>query len=68
MPVDLSGARWRKSTYSDNGGECLEVAAGVPGLIPARDSKDPEGAALVFPVEAWQSFLAAVQAGEFGTA
>ncbi|MFF1902725.1 DUF397 domain-containing protein [Kitasatospora sp. NPDC058218] len=67
MPVDLGAARWHKSMYSDNGGECLEAATGVPGLIPVRDSKDPEGAALIFPAEAWQSFVIAVRAGEFGT-
>ncbi|MGV9267907.1 DUF397 domain-containing protein [Kitasatospora sp. NPDC003701] len=66
MRVDLRSARWRKSTYSDNGGECLEVAAGVPGLIPVRDSKDPDGPVLVFPVGTWQSFVFAVRAGEFG--
>ncbi|MFB8174121.1 DUF397 domain-containing protein, partial [Kitasatospora purpeofusca] len=31
------------------------------------DSKDPAGPALLFPSDAWQSFVAGVQAGEFGT-
>ncbi|MGV9270834.1 DUF397 domain-containing protein, partial [Kitasatospora sp. NPDC003701] len=31
-----------------------------------RDSKDPQGPALVFPAEAWQAFIAGVQSGEFG--
>ncbi|MFF0410148.1 DUF397 domain-containing protein [Kitasatospora sp. NPDC004745] len=58
---------WRKSSYSgDNAGECIEVAPGFPGLVPVRDSKDPGGAALVFPADAWQSFVAAVRCGEFG--
>ncbi|MFI5648576.1 DUF397 domain-containing protein [Kitasatospora sp. NPDC051705] len=42
------------------------MAPGFPGLIPVRDSKDPGGAALVFPADAWQSFVAAVRCGEFG--
>ncbi|MFE5587592.1 DUF397 domain-containing protein [Kitasatospora sp. NPDC056531] len=63
--VDLSSASWVKSSYSNNGGDCVEVAA-VPGLAPVRDSKDPEGPALVFPAEAWMSFVAAVRGGEFG--
>ncbi|MER7702204.1 DUF397 domain-containing protein [Kitasatospora sp. NPDC097605] len=66
MDVDLSGANWHKSTYSQNGGACVEVAPGFPGLVPVRDSKDPSGPALVFPADAWRSFVTAVQAGEFG--
>ncbi|MFD7902758.1 DUF397 domain-containing protein [Kitasatospora sp. NPDC059722] len=65
-PVDLTDAAWFKSSYSNNGGSCVEVAAGFLGLAPVRDSKDPQGPALVFPVEAWRSFVTAVQAGEFG--
>ncbi|MEZ3179859.1 DUF397 domain-containing protein [Streptomyces pimonensis] len=37
---DLSSARRRKSTYSGDGGEdCVEAAAGLPGVVPVRDSK-----------------------------
>ncbi|MGW4897831.1 DUF397 domain-containing protein [Kitasatospora sp. NPDC004240] len=67
MTYDLSGIAWRKSSYSTNGGECVEVAPDLlPGLLPVRDSKDPEGPALVFPVTAWASFVSAIRAGEFG--
>ncbi|MFD8751301.1 DUF397 domain-containing protein [Kitasatospora sp. NPDC059577] len=55
---------WRKSSYSGtNGGNCIEVAPGLPGLIPVRDSKDPDGPVLVFPASAWNSFLCAVRTG-----
>ncbi|WP_432095440.1 DUF397 domain-containing protein [Streptomyces sp. bgisy100] len=61
---DLSTAGWRKSSYSNNaGGECVEVAPGLPGIVPVRDSKDPQGPALVFPAEAWTAFVTAVKAG-----
>ncbi|MGW2543182.1 DUF397 domain-containing protein [Kitasatospora sp. NPDC001574] len=66
MDVDLIGARWIKSSYSGGGGACVEVADGCPGLMPVRDSKDPDGPALRFPADAWRSFVAAVRAGEFG--
>ncbi|MFJ9695564.1 DUF397 domain-containing protein [Kitasatospora sp. NPDC101183] len=62
----FAGASWVKSTYSQQGGNCVEVAVGSPGLVPVRDSKDPEGPVLVFPAEAWRSFVAATSAGEFG--
>ncbi|MGW3040962.1 DUF397 domain-containing protein [Kitasatospora sp. NPDC001159] len=35
-------------------------------MAPVRDSKDPQGPALVFPSEAWESFVAAARSGEFG--
>ncbi|MFI8460493.1 DUF397 domain-containing protein [Kitasatospora sp. NPDC085464] len=66
--VDLADAQWFKSSYSNNGGSCVEVAPDFPGLVPVRDSKDPQGAALLFPAKAWASFVAAVRSGEFGEA
>ncbi|MFB7029088.1 MULTISPECIES: DUF397 domain-containing protein [unclassified Streptomyces] len=55
---DLTGARWRKSSYSGtNGGDCVEVADGSPGVVPVRDSKNPAGPALVMGAEAWQAFV-----------
>jgi hypothetical protein len=66
VDVDLTGASWRKSSYSGGGGgNCVEVADGFAGVMPVRDSKDPSGPALVFPADAWQSFVIAVRAGEF---
>lgn len=64
--VDLAGASWSKSSYSGNGGQCVEVAPSFPGLMPVRDSKNPHGPALVFPADAWESFVTAVRSGEFG--
>ncbi|MFD7450866.1 DUF397 domain-containing protein [Kitasatospora sp. NPDC059827] len=58
---------WRKSSYSSDGGQCVEVADGVRGVVPVRDSKDPHGPALVFPIAAWQAFVAAVRTGELPT-
>ncbi|MEU9074022.1 DUF397 domain-containing protein [Kitasatospora sp. NPDC048538] len=65
MDVELTGACWRKSSHSSGGGQCIEVADGFPGVMPVRDSKDPEGPALLFHSSAWQSFVTAVRAGEF---
>ncbi|MFF0230419.1 DUF397 domain-containing protein [Micromonospora sp. NPDC005254] len=56
--VDLTGAHWRKSTRSgSNGGECVEVADNLPGIVAVRDSKDPHGPALTFTPTAWASFM-----------
>ena len=60
--VDVSAAAWRKSSYSNpDGGECVEVADGFPGVVPVRDSKDRRGPALVFEAHAWSSFVAALR-------
>ncbi|MFD0275046.1 DUF397 domain-containing protein [Kitasatospora sp. NPDC127111] len=59
------GTSWRKSSYSGDAGQCIEVADGFADVMPVRDSKDPNGPALVFPSEAWASFISAVRNGEF---
>ncbi|XVQ10517.1 DUF397 domain-containing protein [Spirillospora sp. CA-255316] len=45
--MDLTGAEWRKSSYSaSNGGNCVELA-GDAGVVAVRDSKDPDGPVLL---------------------
>ncbi|WP_263168605.1 DUF397 domain-containing protein [Streptomyces sp. SCSIO ZS0520] len=56
--------RWFKSSYSNNGGQCIEVAANLVaahGVVPVRDSKNPTGPSLLVPSSAWSSFVAAVK-------
>lgn len=58
----LNGVTWRKSSYSSaNGGNCVEVAAGGPGVVAVRDSKDPDGPALVFSPADWSAFIASLK-------
>jgi hypothetical protein len=62
----LDGAQWRKSTYTgSNGGNCVEVADNLPGIVAVRDSKDPDGPKLVFSPDEWRAFTAGVRSGEF---
>ncbi|GHJ13478.1 MULTISPECIES: DUF397 domain-containing protein [unclassified Micromonospora] len=57
--ADLTDAQWHKSTRSGgNGGECVEVADNLPGLVGVRDSKDPAGPVLTFTPAAWTTFTA----------
>lgn len=59
---------WRKSSYSGSeNGACVEVADGVTGTVPVRDSKNPQGPAVAFEPAAWSSFVMAVQHDEFRT-
>lgn len=60
--IDLSDAFWFKSTYSNgDGGDCVEVADNIPGLVPVRDSKAPQGPALILTATAWAPFVAALK-------
>jgi Domain of unknown function (DUF397) len=66
--TDLTGAGWRKSSFSSgNGGACVEVAivpgaaAGGGSLVALRDSKNPAGPALVFTADEWRAFLRGVR-------
>jgi Domain of unknown function (DUF397) len=64
--MDLTKALWRKSSYSGtNGGACVEIAANLPGIVAVRDSKNPEGPALLVTPEAFEALTAGVRAGEF---
>ncbi len=64
--MDLTDARWRKSSHSgNNGGNCVEVARDLPGVVALRDSKDPDGPVLFFTPDEWRAFAAGVRAGEF---
>ncbi|AVT37061.1 DUF397 domain-containing protein [Plantactinospora sp. BB1] len=56
--MDLTGARWRRSSRSNSsGGNCVEVADNLAGVVAVRDSKDPGGPALTFGPDAWRAFV-----------
>jgi len=54
---DLSRADWRKSSYSSQSGNCVEVATNLPGMVAIRDSKDPGGPSLLVPAAEWRAFV-----------
>ena len=47
---------WRKSSYSTNGGECVEVAIDRPEVL-VRDTKDREGGTLTASTATWRELL-----------
>ena len=63
--IDLSGAVWGKSRRSNGSANCVEVARNLPGIVAVRDSKDPDGPALVFTPDEWRAFAAGIRGGEF---
>ncbi|MET7641122.1 DUF397 domain-containing protein [Streptomyces sp. NPDC005438] len=70
MTLPTETPRWFTSSYSDNGGQCVEVATNLAhthGTIPVRDTKNPGGPTLNLPTTAYRSFLTGVRGGTFTT-
>ncbi|MBV9023152.1 MAG: DUF397 domain-containing protein [Streptomycetaceae bacterium] len=70
QPLDISSTLWEKSSHSNgSGGQCIEFSRTFTpsGIVPVRDSKNPHGPELVFPVGEWSAFVAAVKNGNFLT-
>jgi hypothetical protein len=64
--MDLTSAEYRKSSYSSaNGGNCVEVARNLPGLVAIRDSKNPDAGALALAPAAFAALTARIRAGHF---
>jgi Domain of unknown function (DUF397) len=58
---------WVKSSYSGpTGGNCVEVAFLAGGDVAMRNSRDPEGPALIFTRAEWDAFIGGARDGEFG--
>lgn len=64
MADDLTPALWRKSSYSNSQGACIEVAELSNRHRWVRDSKDPAGPALRITAAQWSAFTVGVRAGE----
>ncbi|MEV1091321.1 DUF397 domain-containing protein [Streptomyces microflavus] len=67
--ASLSEQQWVKSSYSGNGGTCVEWAprtATATGLVPVRDSKNTTGPVLSIPAAAFSAFVTGVKSGDLG--
>ena len=64
--IDLSTARWRKSSHSNAEAECVEIADLDGGCRAGRDSKNPAGPALIVVLAEWAAFTNGIRNGDFG--
>jgi hypothetical protein len=58
----VSSAAWWKSSHTGSQGNCVEVSRRAAGAVAVRDSKDAEGAKLLFPAAAWREFTRTLKA------
>ncbi|MFF3552614.1 DUF397 domain-containing protein [Streptomyces tsukubensis] len=69
MTTTTESPRWFTSSYSNNGGTCVEVAANLAishGVVPVRDSKNPTGPVLAVSAGVFAAFVSGVKAGDLG--
>jgi hypothetical protein len=63
--TSLSGAAWKKATFSNPTGNCVELARLPDGKIAVRNSRHPSGPALVYERAEIDAFVRGAKAGEF---
>ncbi|BDT91995.1 DUF397 domain-containing protein [Nocardia beijingensis] len=56
---------WRKSSFSNASGNCVEVAETANGQVAVRNSRDPEGGVLIYTRPEIDAFVRGAKAGEF---
>jgi hypothetical protein len=68
MPASgIDGINWHKSRRSGpQGGNCVEIAHLPDGQVAVRNSRYPDGPALIFTSPEWDAFLGGAKDGEFG--
>ena len=65
---DPSRAVWRTSSFSNNGGACVEVADNLSGIVAIRDSKDSNGPVLLLTPIQWREFITKLRANAVSAA
>jgi hypothetical protein len=61
----LQGVTWQKSARSNPSGNCVECAALPGGGVAVRNSRDPEGPALLYTPAEIEAFILGVRDGDF---
>ena len=63
--TELSGARWRKSSISNSQGACVELAKVGENEVAMRNSRNPDGPALIYNRAEIAALIEGVKLGEF---
>jgi hypothetical protein len=65
MPAIDLPVSWRKSRYSNSTGNCVELAELPDGSVAVRNSRFPEGPALIYTRDEIRALVLGVKDGEF---
>lgn len=63
--TELRGVVWQKSRHSNSQGSCVEFAKLPDGDVAMRNSRYPDGPALVYTPAEIEALLLGVKDGEF---
>ncbi|MGK5632358.1 DUF397 domain-containing protein [Streptomyces sp. URMC 123] len=63
--TDLQGIEWRKSRHSNSQGACVEFARLPGGDVAVRNSRHPDGPALIYTPAEVEAMLLGIKDGEF---
>jgi hypothetical protein len=63
--TELRGVVWQKSRHSNSQGSCVEFAKLPGGNVAMRNSRHPDGPALVYTPAEIEALLLGVKDGEF---
>jgi hypothetical protein len=64
--ADVRQGAWRKSSFSNMNGSCVEISRLLPNRIGVRDTKDNgTGPVLIFTEAEWRAFMAGAKEGQF---
>ncbi|MFE4666796.1 DUF397 domain-containing protein [Streptomyces sp. NPDC056716] len=69
MKADLTAAQWAKSSYSQQGGNCVEWAPGyasAAGVVPVRDSKHAGSPVLILSSGAFAGLVTFARNADVG--
>ena len=61
----IAGAQWTKSGRSNQSGNCVEVARLADGSVAVRNSRHPDGPALVYTPAEMTAFVEGAKDGDF---
>ncbi|WP_019855487.1 DUF397 domain-containing protein [Actinopolyspora mortivallis] len=62
---ELDTVTWRKSSFSNDQGQCVETAALSDGTVAVRNSNHPDAGVVVFTRAEMAAWINGCKAGEF---